>query len=253
MTGSDSLISWKIFFAVFLIAMPMSLFSQKREMKSVVLRNGSRITGTIISDSSDYIILKIVSPQVVTLNKSDVSITTPARKTDILSAEIHGYSIRISASVLAGRNSHGNNGSLSFHFSNGYRFRNGISAGLGAGIEELDVLLMPVYADIRYHLVKKRISPFVWIKSGYAFPVGEQECVQYYYYGSYTEPGGGFMFNTGTGLALYSWQNSAVSIGIGYRYQKISSEQVNPWIEGTNSELVTCFNRIEVQLGIIFR
>lgn len=253
MTESDSNTGWKIIIAVFLIALPVSLFSQKREMKTVVLGNGSRITGIVTTDSSGYLKLRITTPQVITLEKSDVTLTAPVRKSDNLFAEIHGYSIRISASVLAGRNSHGNNGSLSFHFTNGYRFRNGMNAGVGAGIEELDVLLMPVYADIRYHILKRRISPFIWIKSGYAFPVGEQECERYYYYGSYTEPRGGFMLNTGAGVALYSWQRTAVNIGIGYRYQKISSEQVNPWIEGTNNELVTYFNRIEVQFGIIFR
>jgi hypothetical protein len=239
--------------AILLFALTIAASAQKREKQTVVLHGGSRITGTILVDSSDYLKLRITSPQVITLKKSEVSLTTPSQNIEKPVADRHGYSIRISASVLAGRNSKGNTGSMSFHLSNGYRFRNGMSVGLGAGYEELDMVLLPVYADLRYHPLKTRLSPFVWIKGGYAFSVGDPDSEQYYFYGSYPESKGGFMFNAGTGIALYSWQRNAVNIGIGYRYQKISFRQVNIWSEGTNNELVTYFNRIELQFGFIFR
>jgi hypothetical protein len=238
---------------ILLFALTIAASAQKHEKQTVVLQGGSRITGTILVDSSDYLKLRITSPQVITLKKSGVSLIMPSQRIEKPVADMHGYSIRISASVLEGRNSKGYTGSMSFHLSNGYRFRNGLSAGLGAGFEELDVNLLPVYTDLRYHPLKTRLSPFVWIKSGYAFPVGDQDSEQNYFYGSYPESRGGLMFNAGTGIALYSWQRNAVNIGIGYRYQKISFRQVNTWSEGTNNELVTYFNRIEFQFGFIFR
>ena len=37
------------------------------------------------------------------------------------------------------------------------------------------------------------------------------------------------MFNAGTGIELASWRRNAVSLGMGYRYQKIVYEQIRQW------------------------
>ena len=239
--------------AIILFSLTVTLSAQKREKQTIVLKGGSRLTGTILIDSSEFLKMRLRSPQVITLKKSDVSLTTPAQSIEKPVADRHGYSIRISASVLTGRNSEGNTRSMSFHLSNGFRFRNGISVGFGAGLEELDVALLPVYTDLRYHPFKSRLSPFVWTKSGWSFLFGDQDDGQYYYYGTYPEAKGGFMFNAGTGIELASWQRNAVNIGIGYRYQKITYRRVNNWGEITTNERDTYFNRIEVQFGFIFR
>ena len=238
--------------AIILCALTVNLSAQKREKQTVVLNSGSWLTGTILVDSSDYLKVRITSPQVITLKKSDVSLTTPAQSIEKPVADRHGYSIRLSASVLTGRNSEGNTRSMSFHLSNGYRFRNGISVGFGTGLEELDVALLPVYTDLRYYPFKSRLSPFVWTKSGWSFLFEDQDDGQYYY-GTYPEAKGGFMFNAGTGIELASWRRNAVNIGIGYRYQKITFRRVNDWGEITTNERDTYFNRIEVQFGFIFR
>jgi len=239
--------------AIILCALTVNLSAQKREKQTVVLNGGSWLTGTILVDSSDYLKVRITSPQVITLKKSDVSLTTPAQSIEKPVADRHGYSIKLSASVLTGRNSEGNTRSMSFHLSNGYRFRNGISVGFGTGLEELDVALLPVYTDLRYYPFKSRLSPFVWAKGGWSFLFGDQDGEQYYYYGTYPEAKGGIMFNAGTGIELASWRRNAVNIGIGYRYQKITFRRVNNWGEITTNERDTYFNRIEVQFGFIFR
>jgi len=239
--------------AIILFSLTVTLSAQKRERQTIVLKGGSRLTGTILIDSSEFLKMRLRSPQVITLKKSDVSLTTPAQSIEKPVADRHGYSIRISASVLTGRNSEGNTRSMSFHLSNGFRFRNGISVGFGTGLEELDVALLPVYTDLRYHPFKSRLSPFVWTKSGWSFLFGDKDDGQYYYYGTYPEAKGGFMFNAGTGIELASWQRNAVNIGIGYRYQKITFKRVNDWGEVITNERDTYFNRIEVQFGFIFR
>ena len=238
---------------VVLFALTVTLSAQKRDRQTVVFDGGSRITGTILVDSSDYLKLRITSPQIVTLKKSEISYTVPASGIEKPFIDRHGYWVRVSASALTGRNDEENVGNMSFHFSNGYRFRNGLSLGLGTGLEELDVAVMPLYADLRYNPLKTRLSPFVWLKSGYSFAFGDREEGQYYYYGYYPEARGGFMFNTGAGIELASWRRNAVNIGVGYRYQKIIYRRVNNWVEDMTNELVTNFNRIEIQLGFIFR
>lgn len=237
---------------IVLFALAVTLSAQKLDRQTVVFDGGSRITGTILVDSSDFLKLRISSPQIVTFKKSEISYTVPASGIEKPFIDMHGYSIRVSASVLTGRNSEGNAGNMSFHLSNGYRFRNGISVGLGTGLEVLDVAVMPIYTDLRYNPLKTRFSPYVWLKSGWSFAFGNHGGGQYYY-GSYQEARGGFMFNTGAGIELASWRRNAVNIGVGYRYQKIIYRQVNNWMEDMTNELVTNFNRIEVQLGFIFR
>lgn len=238
---------------IILFSLTVALFAQKREKQTIVLYGGSRLTGTILVDSSDYLKLRITTPQVITLKKSEVSLTTTAQPVERPPADRYGYSIRLSASVLSGRNNEGNTRSMSFHLSNGYGFRNGISVGFGAGIEELDVALLPVYTDLRYQPFKSRLSPFIWTKSGWSFTFGDQDDGQYYYYGTYPESRGGIMFNAGAGLELASWRRNAVNIGIGYRFQKITFSRIDNWGDIATSELVTNFNRVELQFGFIFR
>lgn len=238
--------------SIILFAITVSLSAQKRGKQTVVLNSGSRMTGTVLVDSSDYLKMRITTPQLITLSKAEVSLITPAKRIEKPAIDRNGYSIRISASALTGRNDEGNIGSMSIHLSNSYRFRNGISVGFGTGFEELDVTVMPVYADLRYNPLKSRFSPFIWMKSGWSFAFGELDNGQYYYYG-FPKSQGGFMFNTGTGVELASWRRNAVNIGIGYRYQKITCKYDNSQNEEIMNEVVTYFNRIEVQFGFIFR
>ena len=184
--------------AIILVSLTVTLSAQKSEKQTIVLKGGSRLTGTILVDSSDYLKIRLRSPQVITLKKSEVSLTTPAQSIEKPVIDRYGDSIRISASVLTGLNSEGNIGSMSFHLSNAYQLRNGISIGFGTGFEELNVTVIPLYTDLRYHLLKTRLSPFVWIKSGWSFAFGTLDDGQYYYY-DFPKAKGGLMFNAGTG------------------------------------------------------
>lgn len=243
----------RIISVLLLTSITIAVSSQKREQQQVVLNDGTVIAGIIIADSSDFLKVKIKRPHVIILNKAQVYTTGRVRRSVYNSGETQGYSIRLSASILAGRNNSGNKGSLSIHLSNGYQFRSGFAAGFGTGIEKLDVLVMPVFSELRYQPYKTRLSPFVWLKCGYGFPISNRNSGDYYYYGNYTESKGGIMFGAGTGLALYSWNRNAVNIGIGYRYQKLRFEQKNMWSQELQNELITYIKRIEVQFGFIFR
>lgn len=242
----SAIISFALLFAI------MQLASGQRPVKqTVVLNDGTRLVGAIIGDSADVLLIKVKRPSVITFNKSAVSHYDTQKIVRKVSADRHGYYIRLSTSVLAGKNDYGNTGSLSFHFSNGFHFRNGLSAGVGFGLEELDVVVMPVYADFRFYPFSSRVSPFAYVKSGYGFPLGD-EGNGGYLYGYYPEGKGGFVFNTGAGIAIYSWGGNAVNIGVGYRYQKLSFRQMDVWGMPTTAETITRFNRIELQFGFTF-
>jgi len=225
--------------------------AQKFKKQTVILDDSIEIRGTIIADSSDYLKLRIKAPQVITLKKSQVHTAINPGKISI--GDKHGYYLRLSASYLAGHNSSGKDGNISIQLLNAYQLRNGLSVGIGTGIEKLDVLIVPVYADLRYNPFKSRVSPFVWVSSGYGFPCSSRDDENYYPYYSYGDTKGGTLFSAGLGIAIYSWERCAATMGIGYRYQRIKSEINNFWNNESSRELITDFNRIEIQFGIIFR
>ncbi|MBK7479841.1 MAG: hypothetical protein IPI69_09110 [Bacteroidales bacterium] len=244
--------SERIITVILIIALSISLSAQNSKKQTVVLKGGSHLTGTILFAGPDSLKMRITSPQVITLNKSDITLSSPVQGIEKPFIDRHGYSIRLSASSLTGRNDEEKTGSMSFHFSNAYTFKNGLSIGFGTGYEEFDVTVMPVYADLRYHPLKTRMSPFAWIKSGWSFGFSKLDDGRYYYY-NFPESKGGLMFNTGAGMELASWRRNAVNIGVGYRYQKITYKYEHDRSERYMNELITCYNRLEVQFGFVFR
>ncbi len=236
------------------VLLTITAAGQKPRKQTVVLNDGSRISGTLVSDSSDYLEIRVNSPQVIRVAKPHISsiedIVYPVKK----NFNTEGLYIKFSSAILTGKNAGGNESSLSFNLSTGYHFKNGIGVGVGSGMEELGVVLVPLYADFNYTPVKSRISPFFWLKSGYGFATSEPEVTYEFYSSSESKTKGGFLFNTGAGISMYTRQRTAVSIGIGYRYQKTTTSRDSWWWGGSAiRETETHFNRLELQLGFTFR
>jgi len=235
------------------VLLTLSATGQQRKY-SVVLSDGSRVSGTIVGDSDGYLDVKVTTPQVIRIGKSQVSSVEALKYPVKKSMNTDGYFIRFSTSILSGKNESGNQSSLSFHLSNGYQFKNGVAIGIGSGMEELGVVIVPIYADINYTPLSSRISPYVWLKTGYGFATSDQAVNYEYYSAENSNSEGGFLFNAGAGISLYTWPRTAINIGIGYRYQKVTISSDQYWWNGTAiRETVTHFNRLELQLGFIFR
>jgi len=234
------------------VLLTLSATGQSRKY-TVVLNDGSRISGTIVGDSAGYLDLRITSPQVIRIGKSQVSSVEALKYPVKKSLKTSGYYVRFSPGFLYGKNESGNQSSLSFHLSNGYQFKNGIAVGIGSGMEELGVVLVPLYADLRYTLLNSGVSPYAWLKTGHGFAIKEQA-------GPYLDDvapanyhDGGFLFNSGVGISMFTWRRTAVNIGIGYRYQKITLNENLYWWGGSSvRQTVTQYYRLEVHLGFVF-
>ena len=236
-----------------IIALTITAAGQKQGKQTVVLNDGSRISGTIVADSSDYFEIKVVVPQVLKIRKAQVSFMEPAKDPVKEYHKTEGYFIQLSASVLTGKNESGNTTSNSFHLSNGYQFKNGLGVGIGSGLEEMEITTIPLYADVRYYPLKTRISPYALLKTGYGFAASDKDLEREFYY-TPVDSKGGFLFNAVAGISLYTWQRLGVNIGVGYRYQKITISQKQYWWGGPSTkETVTHFNRFELQLGFTFK
>lgn len=234
------------------VLLSLSATGQNRRY-TVLLNDGSRISGAIIGDSADYIDLKITSPQVIRIGKSQVSSVEALKFPVKRSLKTSGYYVRFSTGLLSGKNENGSQSSFSFHLSNGYQFKNGIAIGIGSGMEELGVVLVPLYADFRFTPLNSGLSPYLWLKTGHGFAIRDQ-AVSYEGDSSaenYSE--GGFLFNSGVGISMFSWKRTAVNVGIGYRYQKVTLKEPLWWWGGSSvRETVTQYYRLEFHLGFVF-
>lgn len=167
----------------------------------------------------------------------------------------YAYFIHPTLSNLAGKSANDEPNSLSIHLLSAYKFMNGLSVGAGSGIEHLGKPMLPAYGYLRYDLRTAGTTPYVWIKAGYGFSL-ESEDTDDPWYISYRESKGGMLFNAGIGIALFSRKNLGVNMGVGYRYQKVSTTyHETSWggEEETIRQVFTEFNRFELQIGVVFR
>lgn len=246
----------RFFITALALTLAFAATAQKQQKQTVVLKDGSRISGIILSDSADYYMIKVTNPQNIAIKKTDIHLVEPMVTSEYLKSRSTGYFIHFSSSVLTGNNDWGNVYNLSFHLTNGYQIANGVRLGAGTGIEQLEVPLIPVYADFNFHFLNSRVSPFLYLKSGYSFALMPNEETYYsgYYYNPISNSKGGLLFNVGAGVAMYTWQKAAITMGVGYRYQKVTVYRRNDWWGGAYTrEFVTNFNRLELQLGFVFR
>jgi hypothetical protein len=233
-----------------------SCFGQKPNLQTITLNDGSLLIGVIVADSADILSVKLDSPQTIKLSKLQIKSLELRPMPKQFYSRTKGYYIHFTSSVLAGKNDWRDVYNLSIQLSNGYQLSNGVRVGIGTGIENMEVPLIPLFADINYHPINSRISPYIYIKCGYSFALipNEETYYMHYYYNPIADTKGGLLFNAGAGIALYTWDRAAINLGIGYRYQEVTVyRQYDMWGGSTTLELETFFNRIELQLGFVFR
>ena len=243
----------RIIVSVIFIALASPLLSQKGPEQTLVLNNGSRLSGIIVNDSAGNYSVKLVAPQVISVPGAWVSSVETVNNKHHRLSQRSGYYLRFGASMLAGKSNEGRTNMFSLGLSNGYKFNNGFMVGIGTGLEEMDMPLLPLYAELNYHPFNSRVSPFIYFKSGYAFSLMGNEETDYWYSDT-RESNGGCLLNGGAGILLQTWENVGINIALGYRYQQVSITENRIWIRSPYAaEYVTRFNRLELQLGFVFR
>jgi hypothetical protein len=239
--------------SVIFIVLALPALSQKGAEQTLVLNDGSRISGIVVNDSSGNYLVKLSAPQFISVPGSWVSSVEGMGKKQYRYSQRSGYYLRFGVSMLVGKGDESESNMLSISLSNGYKFRNGLMVGIGTGIEEMTMPLLPVYSELQYHPFNSHVSPFIFLKSGYAFSLtGDEE--NDYWYDYSRESKGGFLLNAGAGILLQTWDKVGINIALGYRFQQVSVTENSSWSRSSYAtEYVTRFNRLELQLGFIFR
>jgi hypothetical protein len=238
----------KTFTLLFFLTMLFSLSSlaQSRE-DQVYLNNGSiyrgKVTGTVKGQS---VSIEIQGRNLIVLPDSAVKLILldqPVAAADQVSVPSPLNFLALASFFGGSTNSGG------FTFVSSWRFPCRISAGAGMGIEWFTHQQIPLFADLRYDILKGRVSPLVYAQAGYGIPLSQKVD------GDYNNYYGGMLLGAGAGLRLNFARHNALTFTLGYRYQKTKTVGgYYPWMSSLQSEtiLYDTFNRLNFTFGYIF-
>ncbi len=96
---------------------------------------------------------------------------------------------------------------------NGYQFNRNFFLGIGIGIEcPENIINMPIFADIRIDLLKKKVTPFLDFGVGYAVRAANIKQKPYFQKGD-------VITNTQIGIKINIVNHFSWILGLGYRFQ----------------------------------
>lgn len=149
-----------------------------------------------------------------------------------------------------------------------YTLMDGLSAGIGTGVEFYHGTYLPVTANIHYRFGTNRISPFATLQAGYliALESNYYRPDNYYYthfllssssahdmiyaplyrYGK-LDARGGLMINPSVGVIIETDYNFGISLSVGYRYHRLNYKH-----DMDDYNLDVDYNRLSLKFGIIF-
>jgi len=226
--------------------------AQPNSQDAVYLRNGSIIRGKILGTvPGKSTTIETVGRNVLVLAECDIErvvLDEPIPGKERSDVKPFGYLALADIGFMGG-----DNNNLSMMLTNAWQFKNRISVGAGFGIEKFGYQVIPVYADIRYNLLKGRITPFIFMQGGYSFPLGSSQEQNNY---QETELKGGGMLNPGLGLRLNFNNRNALVFSLGWRYQELHTKwKYTYWYyvqDDQSYEGINFYRRISVRIGFIF-
>lgn len=125
---------------------------------------------------------------------------------------------------------------MGFHFMSAYE-TNGMEIVLDKRDNKVDV---PIFANVRCNFSKKRISPFVDLKSG-----------------AFVTNGGGLYVNASVGCRISLNKKQALSFAVGYASEKLEFETFDSFIDHTSLDYTRSATKcttesISIKLGFEF-
>ncbi len=240
-------------FRIFILALLMFGFlSHLQAQQAVTLINGSIIKGVVIPDvDSNIVRVQTNDGSQWVFENQKVQMVEAWGLEEIASfdfGEKSGFYNVTDVGLLMGNDGVYSTTAISAQTVSGYRINEHWNIGLGIGIETFNIPLAPAFFEGRYHLLKRRFSPFVGLQGGYGIPLENSE-------GSDQKRinRGGLMLNPMLGIKHQVTKNFGFVISAGYRHQQSISNQNYWWFtEGDSGLIRTQYNRFVFRLGFIF-
>ena len=156
--------------------------------------------------------------------------------------------------------------------TNGFLFNPHWAAGIGAGVDMFSKCLYPLFADVRYTLWDKAVSPFFTLKTGYALKQLGKKRSEYPYnqdvYYRYSKPSefyfhhsdfwncGGLMFHPEAGISIYISENANLLLSVAYRHLRTRTKLVHYYNDGISFDQYVhkeIINRLSLGVAIMFK
>lgn len=240
----------------------------RMEKGYVYLKNGTILQGKYMYSPELDKIRVITKEESRVYDVKDIDKASP-QKPQTLEGEPYVYKPRkfsfiVEGGILFGNPDNDRKSPFILGTSVNYALMDGLSAGLGTGLEFYNGTYLPVTANIHYRFGTNRVSPFVTVQAGYLIALESNYYIPNYYYSPYSSyyPGyiyyphsggekldaqGGLMINPAVGAIIETDYGFGVSLSIGYRYHKLKYEG-----DANDYNLSINYNRLSLKLGIIF-
>ncbi len=242
---------WKSLCLISLLFVFSNIFAQTNLEDVIYLNNGSVIRGVILEQViNEYIKIQIIGGNILVFQMDEIEkiIKEEAwEKKKLIIYKNSGYINVSEVGLLMQSNGlSGPNLALTIQSVNGYQFNQHLSAGIGLGIDLYfdDATLMPLFLDIRGSLLKNtKVTPFYYGAVGYSFGLLNENSF-------YDKFEGGLMINSGVGIKIYTRNDDAFIINLGYKLQE-SSRAYYTW-GGAYIEEKIYYRRISFRIGLSF-
>jgi len=224
--------------------------AQKLRQSAVYLSNGSVVKGRIIQNDSIKG-LRVSNDCGIWFYKPDeIDSIGMLHSASYFTAKDKGYYNITSFSLLLGKGAYDNTPIPSAITINGYKFLPLLATGIGVGYEYYNWGVMPLFADARLFIYDQGLSPFIFAQAGYAISFTNTSYQDWYT--TIVETFGGPMLSTGGGFRVGISGNTAFSLSVAYRYQKLSHDTSSYWEPETVNRVFTNYNRIALTVGFLF-
>lgn len=237
------------------LAVPVITTAQVKTADAITLKNGSIIKGYIreMNDSS-RVSIETLCENLWVFNMNEVAsidhdVPLSFRYPDDRSypAGPAGFVNITEPGLLFGSGNNEKNSIFSILMTNGYGFRNNVTAGLGLGLEFFEQTQLPVFIDLRWILTDRSIAPVLMLKGGYSFMLEDPRDNDWYDYTGM----GGFLWATGLGVQFRLNPHNILSVGMLYRYQNSTVSHTDVWY-GDEIRVTKVYNRLAFRIGIAF-
>ncbi|NSW93854.1 MAG: hypothetical protein HPY62_03990 [Bacteroidales bacterium] len=236
------------FLLLLLIIFALPIQAQKTK-DALYLKNGSIIYGKLLE----------ISDNQYKIRTADGSIFIyPGTEVEKLTQELPGFEgrkpsgpgIALECGLLVGSQENQFEAPFSFNFIVNYTSNIKNIVGIGSGVEYLGSGFTPVYLEYKHLFTERKTSPFIFMRGGALFHLGQDKEEDYQYVNNYEKDyKGGAMFTSGIGIS-WAREDSETYLSFAYRYAQTSYSQLN--YNDIRYTYKNYFNRLEVKIGFRF-
>lgn len=231
---------------------------------AVHLQDGSILKGEILEyQRGDFLVIKIQSGE-LRINESDIEkiVQEPKDPLVALSLErqkkVKPYAFRERGfygttvfGLLPGGGAYRDQLGLSLQASFGYQFKRQLGAGIGLSLDgyanaDGGDTFIPVFAEARGYLWKRKSTPYWTAAAGYGFPLRTEIVNQ-----EVRRFEGGMMFHPAIGYRLGGDKTINLTVDVGYKFQRAITEREFFF----SGEIVTrevLYRRLSLRMSVIF-